>query len=247
MADISDELNTIENERNGEPVLTAISSAMTTINSDADITSELYTITNGRYGSDIRMAIHDALYKLSQSGGGGGDETTSIGTPIGNIAFVNEAVTGYSEVAPRNTSIVIIFNGIRANANGYIQFSELNFYNENDEQIVIGDYSPKIESTTPGNSSSESIDKSIDGNVNTKYCAVWRQSPVTVTIGCDYIGTISSFSYTTANDSVERDPVSFTISLRQVGDSGYRTVLTVTGATIPTTRKTETDKFYFTE
>lgn len=245
MADISDELNTIENERNGEPVLTAISSAMTAINSDADIASELYTITNGRYGSDIRMAIHDALYKLSQAGGG--DEVPTVGTPMGHAAFVDEAITGYAELTPRNTSIVIMFNGIRANANGYIQFAELNFYDENDELIVFGDYDPDIDSTTVGTSSNESIDKSIDGNANTKYCAVWRQSPVTVTIGCDYIGTINSFSYTTANDSVERDPVSFTISLRQTGDSGYRTVLTVTGATIPTTRKTETDKFYFTE
>lgn len=246
MADISDELNTIENERNGEPVLTAISSAMTAINSDADIASELYTITNGRYGSDIRMAIHDALYKLSQAGGGGG-EVPTVGIPMGHAAFVDEAITGYAELTPRYTSIVIIFNGIRANANGYIQFAELNFYDENDEQIVFGDYDPSIESTTVGTSSNESIDKSIDGNANTKYCAVWSQSPVTVTIGCDYIGTINSFSYTTANDSAERDPVSFTISLRQVGDSDYRTVLTVTGATIPTTRKTETDKFYFTE
>jgi hypothetical protein len=96
MADISDELNTIENERSGEPVLTAISSAMTAINSDADIASELYTITNGRYGSDIRMAIHDALYKLSESGGGG-ETFNGVAIPFGFCVGPNECVTGIAE------------------------------------------------------------------------------------------------------------------------------------------------------
>lgn len=66
MADISTQLNTIENNAYGEVVLSAISSALTDVNPGVNITSELYTITNGRYGNDIRMAIHDALYKISE-------------------------------------------------------------------------------------------------------------------------------------------------------------------------------------
>lgn len=97
MTDISDELNTIKNERNGEPVLTAISSALTAIKGDTDIASELYRITNGHYGSDIRMAIHDALYKLSENGGGGGETFNGVAIPFGFCVGPNECVTGIAE------------------------------------------------------------------------------------------------------------------------------------------------------
>lgn len=100
MADISTELNTIENNAYGEVVLSAISSALTDVNPGVDIASELYTITNGRYGSDIRMAIHDALYKISQSGGSGGG-IADIDIPHPNPKGpVEGLVAGEFEIVP---------------------------------------------------------------------------------------------------------------------------------------------------
>lgn len=76
MASIQVELNTIKNDPDGQDVLNAIASASEKINqNEFDITQELEIIRNpvNRYGIDIRMAIHDALEKLSEKEGGGGD------------------------------------------------------------------------------------------------------------------------------------------------------------------------------
>lgn len=100
MADISTELQTIQSNAYGENVLTAISSAMTAINTDGvDIASELHTITNGRYGNDIRMAIHDALFKLSE-GGGSSEGGPLVFTPYMSYKGISNATVGHATIDP---------------------------------------------------------------------------------------------------------------------------------------------------
>lgn len=66
MIDISEELQTVQNEVGGDRVRSAVASAMQELNvGDVNIDAELLTIATGRYGIDIRDAIHDALYKLA--------------------------------------------------------------------------------------------------------------------------------------------------------------------------------------
>lgn len=242
MADISDELNTIENERNGEPVLTAISSAMTAINSDADIASELYTITNGRYGSDIRMAIHDALYKLSENGGGGGSESLSIGNPYGLLEFCDTHTTGNAIRYYSRPTLVLHCRDVRGPSKSYIQFAELNFYDSEGNLIDLSDYNPTITGSKPELATGESVDKSIDGDPNTKYFTSLDSSAgLTVTIELDYTGTFGYFSYTTGFDAQERDPTTFTIDSYR-GTTVTR-IIDVSNAEITTTRMAETQLF----
>lgn len=84
--DISEELNTIENNPGFFTVKNAVGSGAEKVSTtrDANITSELLTIRTGRYGIDIRMAIHDALAKLAQSG------STPWDGDIGSMALVGD-------------------------------------------------------------------------------------------------------------------------------------------------------------
>lgn len=251
MADISTQLQTIENNAYGDNVLAAISSALTAVSGDTDISTELYLITNGRYGSDIRMAIHDALYKISQGGGGSQADSLGIGNTYGYSRYVEEQVVGQPShyIPPSTILITLSANDLKNHYADFLQFSELHFYDENQNLINFEDRNTTIESSVPGNvwqGVAQSIDLAIDNNVNTKYCGAWSQVPIIVTIVCTYTGNIGYFSYTTADDTPGRDMITFTIDVEKPGGLRPYRVLSVENATITDSRKTETQLFQCT-
>lgn len=68
MIDISEQLQAIMEEKDGETVRQAIAEAITILSySDVDVSEEISKIKNGIKGKNIRVAIHNALYKLSKA------------------------------------------------------------------------------------------------------------------------------------------------------------------------------------
>ena len=126
--------------------------------------------------------------------------------------------------------------------NGYVQMAEMNFYDRNGNLIdlrnatVTTNITPSGSSYGPGNV--------VDQNIYTKLCGSWIE-PTIVTIQTDYPLDIVQFSYTTADDYYERDPVSFQILTGAPGtfiDEGT-VILAVSNADIPASRYTETEKW----
>jgi hypothetical protein len=93
--DISEELETVENNEYLTPVLGAIARGANKIadTKDVDITDELITIETNRYGFEIRGAIHDALAKLARA-----SSTTGGGTFISAKVYDRNAAIEDSRV-----------------------------------------------------------------------------------------------------------------------------------------------------
>jgi hypothetical protein len=93
--DISEELETVENNEYLTPVLGAIARGANKIadTKDVDITDELITIETNRYGFEIRGAIHDALAKLARA-----SSTTGGGTFISAKVYDRNATIEDSKV-----------------------------------------------------------------------------------------------------------------------------------------------------
>lgn len=94
--------------------------------------------------------------------------------------------------------------------------------------------------------SSEGPEKIIDGNVNTKFCLsnfnIYTTSGMPIVIEIPETVDFTSYSYVTANDSSERDPISWTLELSYDNETWF-TVSEISGATITNNRLTETQKW----
>lgn len=95
-------------------------------------------------------------------------------------------------------------------------------------------------------SSSEGPEKIIDGNVNTKFCLsnfnIYTTSGMPIVIEIPETVDFTSYSYVTANDSSERDPISWTLELSYDNETWF-TVSEISGATITNNRLAETQKW----
>ena len=126
-----------------------------------------------------------------------------------------------------------------------LQFSELNFYDKNSNKISWSVVN--IQCNMKGVSTSESIDKILDGNINTKFCTrEWgrvleNECIITIQVN-DSMTFPAKYSYVTGNDSPNRDPVSWTLSYSKDGTS-YTIISEVTDASITSNRKAETQLF----
>lgn len=123
-----------------------------------------------------------------------------------------------------------------------LQAAELYFYDS--EQNKIDWVKASITTDKDGVSSSESIDKLIDGSTSTKYCtSQYNGGPCNIVITVD--GSMeypSYYSYVTANDSSDRDPVSWELYSSTDGEN-WTLIDKQSSVTIPTDRYTETDKW----
>lgn len=128
------------------------------------------------------------------------------------------------------------------NSTSIFQASEFNIYNR-DKQKIAWENSSVYVSSNASYSSSEGPEKLIDNNASTKLC-VTNFSTFSNT-GMDIFFEISKdinvfyYSYTTANDSDERDPVSWKL-YRSENGTDWTLLSTVDNANITTERKLET-------
>jgi hypothetical protein len=158
---------------------------------------------------------------VKKSGSGGG-----IGMPPMLRRFAASrapAVRGKEKVAVvpeiKYRYFKMYITGKRVNSDAYYQecqMAEFAFYSQDETNINLN----SLNITNPGgsNTTNETIDKLIDGNINTK----WNdtnyynntQSVIIIDFGAEYITKpIPKFyRWITGNDFLERDPVTWTIS-----------------------------------
>lgn len=95
-------------------------------------------------------------------------------------------------------------------------------------------------------SSSESPEKIIDGNVNTKFCLlnfnIYTTGGMSILIEIPETIEFTSYSYVTANDAQERDPISWKLELSYDNTTWFN-LSEVSDASITNTRRTETQKW----
>lgn len=147
-------------------------------------------------------------------------------------AMVGQQITYYDK------HILVLTITKTRSTQSYGQVAELLFYDSEQNQIT-----PTIEEITANvsaTSSSEGTDKCFDGDINTKWCWHW-QNPTVLMIELSSDFRPAYFSYVTANDSPERDAVSFTLEYKYHADT--TTILDVHDAEITSSRKAETQKF----
>lgn len=95
-------------------------------------------------------------------------------------------------------------------------------------------------------SSSEGPEKIIDGNVNTKFCLlnfnIYTTSGMSILIEIPETIEFTSYSYVTANDAQERDPISWKLELSYDNTTWFN-LSEVSDASITNTRMKETQKW----
>lgn len=124
----------------------------------------------------------------------------------------------------------LIVTGVRSSG---MQMSEIRFLlNGSHAEIPDGTL---ITSTAAPYSSSESVDKLLDGNVNTKYYTT--TVPVTITIEFPEQVNFTGWEWYTANDASGRDPVSFTAEVSSNGND-WTTISSESNYNTPTARNT---------
>lgn len=136
----------------------------------------------------------------------------------------------------------LIITKTRGNG-AYIQLADFIFYDAFGEKVLFPS-GTSVTSTLPATSSRESIDKIIDDNVNTKYCAAWNKKEVTIIFSLSEDISPSGYGYITANDANDRDPVSWDLYYSKNGID-YILLDTQTDADIPTARKQATQIWSF--
>lgn len=204
-----------------------------------DITTELQIIRTVDGGDAVKAAIRSALNKIAQTRGGEVvkefDKGVTFDAPVGTFGL--EEIGAVSDWYDSPT-LVFTFTAVRSSSSGYAQMSEIYFYDSESNQVLADVASL----TTNGISSwsSEGVNNILDGNINTKWCWQWA-NPTTLTISMNSDLRPSYISYVTGNDLEDRDPISFTVDYYY--QTYHKKILTVTNATITTSRKTETQKF----
>lgn len=121
-----------------------------------------------------------------------------------------------------------------------VQFSELQFLDTNGNVFAYPS-SANVTATISATGDSEGPSKIIDGNLDTKFCSTAFKSGFYLTIDLGDgksidIKKYKKWQYFTANDSSERDPISFALLVSNDG-SNFIALNTVSGATITETRK----------
>lgn len=126
-----------------------------------------------------------------------------------------------------------------------LQFSELVFYDKDKNRIPwnVADIKCNMSAVT----SSETIEKIVDGYSNTKFCTGGWGSGLTneciITIHAnDEMQYPKYYSYITGNDSPNRDPVSWKL-MHSIDGASWRTIGEQTDVSITTVRNAETPLF----
>jgi len=126
------------------------------------------------------------------------------------------------------------------------QMAELYLYDKDGNKISWASRTTVHAPSQASYSGSEGPEKIIDGNVNTKFCLlnfnIYTTSGMSILIEIPETIDFTSYSYVTANDSSERDPISWILELSYDNETWF-TVSEVTEDIITTTRKTETQKW----
>ena len=166
---------------------------------------------------------------------------------VARLGRVGCNVPGYERVKiPRETKpakeenfryLRIIVNALRGNTTVF-QVSEIKILSKSGESMPWP-AETLVTSTMEETSEAESPKKLIDGSVETKFCSVHFSTGAQIDI--DLKSNIldrkeyTSWQWFTANDSPERDPVSFELQ-GSVDGSDFLTLDLVTNASITTTR-----------
>lgn len=120
---------------------------------------------------------------------------------------------------------------------GGMQLSEIGFKYQ--YQDVVLPQGTTIQSNAAAYTSTQTVDKIIDGNLNTKYYTEVTptvDNPINIILSFPNEIFIDLFEWYTAEDSSNRDPVSFTLSISSDGIT-YNPVLSVSDGSITTNRK----------
>lgn len=103
----------------------------------------------------------------------------------------------------------------RIRSSGGMQMSEIKFLKDGSEVSIPS--GTTITSTGAAYSQGETVDKLIDGSVNTKYFTT--SVPVTITIEFPSVVDYTEWEWYTANDSPGRDPSEFSVEVSSDGDN----------------------------
>lgn len=180
-------------------------------------------------------------------GGAGADTTTASQAGNGFSGVVRIAYgEGISRIFPNIVDNLFVGRMFRWNitavrtASNLIQASEIKFY-------YGGLYvSWPVGTTITSNVAfvgGEPVTNMIDNNNSTKGCTSSATNAAIIYITTPTDISLSQYSYVTANDVNARDPISWTMDISWDGGVTWTPMTTVTGATITTTRNTETQLF----
>ena len=142
----------------------------------------------------------------------------------------------------RNTSyryIRFVVDAIRTSSTAITQLSRFEFLDVNNN-VYSYPSGTTVSTTFTNYASNEAPAMIIDGNVNTKFCALWTAGGyLQIDLGsanCIDVSKYSRFRWYTANDVEGRDPTSFKVLFSTDGTNFIEGV-TVTNASITTARK----------
>jgi hypothetical protein len=187
--------------------------------------------------SDNNVLRADGSWVAQSGGGGGGGTGVHTGTTPPTSDIGNNGDLYFQVISTMNYLRMTVY-ALRGSTN-ITQWSDIRLKDDNDNYYNFSN--DTISASNPGNPG-EGVDMLIDNNTNTKYCTGYtptQSSPLIVTI--QFANAINIFDYPifeywTANDSSERDPVSFDISVSSDGVD-YYDVLNVKSANITSNRK----------
>lgn len=124
-----------------------------------------------------------------------------------------------------------------------VQMADLNFYDSSDQRISYPNGTSA--ETNSSTFSGESAGNILDDNSSTKMCGQWVDGGVWIKITIpdeNFIVSVKKYNYCTANDSAERDPITWVL-LYSYDDVNYMEWDSKTGETITSSRKTQTQKW----
>ena len=187
--------------------------------------------------SDNKVLRADGSWVAQSGGGGGGGTGVHTGTtpPTSDIGSDGDI---YYQVISSMSYLRMTVTKNRGNAN-ITQWADVRL---NDGSGNYYNFSGATVTGTQHGNSGEDYDMLIDNNADTKYCTGYtpsESSPLVVTIALASAINIFDypfFEYWTANDSSERDPVTFDVEVSSDG-TNYYNVLSVIAANITTSRK----------
>lgn len=136
------------------------------------------------------------------------------------------------------------------NTTGICQMAELYLYDSSGNKISWASGTTVHAPSRASYPSNEGPEMIIDGNVDTKFCllnfSVFNSDGMDIIFELPEGLDVGHYNYVTADDSEERDPVSWTLSTSADGTE-WTLLSVVENATITSDRKTETQIFDITE
>ena len=197
-----------------------------------------------RTSSDIKLFNPDMGY----NGGGNpvyGSETLYTGSGGGATDFRLYSMT---DPIVEQRYLKLQIRKTRTETSDYIQFSEIEFYDENDQSITIKNVYASTSDTEiiePTSAENEKCGNLIDGDSSTKMVCSWSKGSIlNLYFTLDHAHIIKSFKYMTADNDSARDPVSWTLySSDSLSDPLWRLIMSLNDQTIPSERNTWTNVF----